>query len=277
MEFVNSILTFLKKPYPEVESRSKYFITTTLVSLFITFFLFIFQPFGLSSAGSEKFFICLGFGSMTFISFLIYDFTIKKIFKLKERPERYTFGKWMINAAGLMFTISLANFLFSRSLFGTIQWAFFPQMIYATFAIGLFPLFIIGALALLRQERKYQNIAKEINEKKSASPDLVVSDLSLFDIPIDQILYIEALQNYVRIGYLDDAGQVVEQTERATLKSILDDAQGSSIIKCHRSFLVNRTAIVSTSGNAQGLLLSLTNCDKQVPVSRSFVPVFRGD
>ena len=97
----------------------------------------------------------------------------------------------------------------------------------------------------------------------------------LMNLASHQIRYIEALQNYAKIGYINSTGQLIERTERATLKSILNEVEGSPIVKCHRSFLVNREAIISTSGNAQGLLLTLSDCDKTIPVSRSYVPAFR--
>ncbi len=159
--------------------------------------------------------------------------------------------------------------------FGYIKWEFFPIMIKNTFAIGIFPLVVLGAISLLRQEKKYQLIANEINQQPDIIDAQPINEQLIFNIPIHQIRYIEALQNYVKIGHINAKGVLTEQTERATLKSILLEVKGSTIIKCHRSFLVNREAIISTSGNAQGLLLTLSDCDRIIPVSRSYVSVFR--
>jgi DNA-binding LytR/AlgR family response regulator len=142
--------------------------------------------------------------------------------------------------------------------------------------IGIIPLVMIGAFSLFKQERKYQFIAREINQAKAPASNFKhIGSLSIFNIPTDQIKYIEAFQNYVKIGYINAEGQLKIQTERITLKEILTKTKGSSIIRCHRSYLVNKEAIVAASGNAQGLSLSLSDCDKRIPVSRSCVPVFR--
>ena len=90
-----------------------------------------------------------------------------------------------------------------------------------------------------------------------------------------QIRYIEALQNYAKIGYINTEGQLKEQVERSTLKGIIQQIADTSIVKCHRSFLVNRDHITQVTGNAQGLQLTLADCKKSVPVSRAFVSVFR--
>ena len=74
---------------------------------------------------------------------------------------------------------------------------------------------------------------------------------------------------------MNSDGQLKKQTDRATLKSILQAAIGSAIVRTHRSYLVNQEAIIATEGNAQGLLLTLSDCEVKVPVSRTYVPVFK--
>lgn len=270
------IIEFLKKPYPEDEDRYAYFNYLLAISLFVAFFLFVFEPFGLSDLESHKLLICLGFGAMTFLGSVVYELTVGKLLSILGVRENWTFGKWLLNNLGIMFFISLANFLFVRlTLFGFIQWELFPVMLYGTLMIGLIPFTVLGGLSLLKQERKYQDIAQEINQKKTATSAPPSSEIGVFDIPVYQIKYVEALQNYIKIGYVDEEGKLQEQTERSTLKGVLELTEGSAIVKCHRSFLVNKDAVTSTAGNAQGLLLSLSDCDKVIPVSRSCVADFR--
>ena len=277
MKWWPKITRLLNKPFPEEESLWAYFRNLSLISLFIAFFLYIFQPFGLASLESGKLLICLGFGLMTFLASVLFEFTISRLLKLKGPGLHFTFGKWMLYMIGVMLIISLANFLYARLLFfGDIRWAFFPQMVYGTFMVGFFPIVMVGTLALLWQEQKYQTIADEVSKKQAKASTSRQTKLPLiFDIPIDQIRYVEALQNYVRIRYLGPDGHAEEQTERATLKRILEETKHTPIVQCHRSYLVNREAIISVSGNAQGLLLRLSDCDKEVPVSRSFISIFR--
>ena len=277
MEVYKKLRDLLNKPFPEEETNYGSPKTITIISLFVFFFLYIFQPFGISSLQSGKFLICLGFGSMTFIASVIYEFVVGHLLNLKSKGENWTFGKWMVNNLGIMFSISLANFLFARIiLFGYIQWDLFPHMIYSTFMIGIIPVVVLGWYLLNKQEKKYQNIAEEINQQKTAKLSFNNPNQQfLFGIPASQIKYVEALQNYVKIGYVNSEHQHLKHTERATLKQVINEVEGSSIVKCHRSFLVNRKAIISASGNAQGLLLILSDCDTVIPVSRSYVPIFR--
>lgn len=273
----NTISALLNKPFPEQESSFGLLKINLIISVFVVFFLFIFRPFGISQLESNTFLICTGFGLMTFLAALIFDLLIGKVLKLKGELEQWTFGKWMLYNLGVMLVISLANFLFARILIiGFIDWSLLPQMIYGTFMIGIIPIAVLGGVSILVQERKYQNIAKDINQTKEADPNSKVDEnRTLFEIPLNRIKYIEALQNYVQIGHLDESGQFKKITERATIKNVEESTSGGSIVKAHRSFLVSKQAIVHISGNAQGLLLQLSDCDKNIPVSRSYVAAFR--
>lgn len=277
MELIRNIVSLLKKPFPEQSSNFGEPKLLAIFSLFVTFFLYIFQPFGIASLASNKFLFCLGFGAMTFLGSVIYEFIVGRMLKLKGELGNWTLGKWILNNLGILLVISLANFLFARfAFFGYIQWELFPIMLYSTFMIGLIPITVLGIFTVLLQEKKYSGIAEDVNRKTSFVPVSNVKDEhSLFEIPLSKIRYIQGLQNYVTIAYVDEAGVLKKKTERATLKNILDELSGSSIIRSHRSYLVNRSAILSASGNAQGLLLSLSDCEREIPVSRSYVSLFR--
>ena len=180
MEFLNKILALLNKPFPVEESNSAMFKIIVAISIFVTLFLFIFQPFGIAEVPSGKFWVCLGFGISTFVGSYIYEFIVTFIFKLKGKRERFVFWKWVIYVIGVILCISIVNFLYARIFFfGYIQWDLLPAMIAGTFKIGIFPTILLGALALMQQERKYQNIASEINQKKVSASDEVNSNASV--------------------------------------------------------------------------------------------------
>jgi len=275
MEYLGSIRDFLNKPFPVEESKAAFFRLVGAISLFIFLFLGIFEPFGINTVEEGKWMICFGFGVVAFLTMVAFEYLLDMVFKLKRKPEEYTFWKWILYMTGMMLAISLTNFLFSRSLFGSMDWSLFPAMLKGTLAIGIFPLIFIGGAALLRTERKYQDISHQINSSPPKKHNIKDDHLSIFNISLNDVLYVEALQNYIRIGYKAPDGTFAERTERSTLKSIIDQIQGSSVVRCHRSFLVNTEAILSTSGNAQGLQLTLKGFNKIIPVSRSYVPAFR--
>lgn len=279
MNIFQNIIHFLNKPFPQKEDWIGASRNIISISIITTLFLYVFQPSGISDLEDNKFWICLGFGIVGTLSYYFYEFIFIQIIKFKKTPIHWTFGKWILYSIGFLFFISLGNFLYIRIfVFGYIQWNLFPYMIYGVFMFGV-PIVAMICLMSLQQEKKYQLIAANINQQQtttSKAPTLsLITDVSIFGIPTQQIQYIEALQNYVTIHFLNEQGQLQKQTQRATLKSILVDTEGSSIVKTHRSFLVNRQAIIDASGNSQGLLLTLSDTDKKIPVSRTYVADFK--
>ena len=273
----DSIKQFLTKPFPQEERFTDSLKIITAISIFVTLFLYIFKPFGIHTWQGNQLLLCLNFGLITFLASVCYEIIIVKVFKVKGHNRQFTFGHWILYFTGAMVAISMANFLFIRlAFFGDIQWSLYLPMLRGTLAIGIFPAIVFGGIALFKLERKYQTIAGELKHQDKLRTDPKKNpDLSIFGIPTKDIRYIEAMQNYINIGYLDNSGAWQEQLERATLKSIPLSDMGRVIIPCHRSFLVNREAITDVTGNAQGLVLTLERCEKKIPVSRSFVSDFR--
>ena len=88
-------------------------------------------------------------------------------------------------------------------------------------------------------------------------------------LQISNLLFIEAVGNYVKVCHLRD-GQVHTDMLRATMKQLEETLQGyPMVVRCHRAFLVNLgqvEQIVSHSGSTQ---LLVKHCHESLPVSRS--------
>ncbi|MBQ6080714.1 MAG: LytTR family transcriptional regulator DNA-binding domain-containing protein [Muribaculaceae bacterium] len=88
-------------------------------------------------------------------------------------------------------------------------------------------------------------------------------------VRISDLLYIEAVGNYVKVYQMCD-GQVHNDMLRATSKQMESDLSDyPMIVRCHRAFLVNLgqvEEIISKSGTMQ---LLMKHCHDAIPVSRS--------
>jgi len=130
------------------------------------------------------------------------------------------------------------------------SWTFLKWMwimLRGTLLIGVFPVVIFGSFKMISKLKQNRDI-----------------------------LCIEAQQNYVVIIYESEAG-IKSEMIRNTLSNIAASLAGTSIIRCHRSYLVNQNRIAQITGNAQGLKLQVSGLtDKIVPVSRKYIPVFKG-
>ena len=102
-------------------------------------------------------------------------------------------------------------------------------------------------------------------------------------LQIADLLYIEAVGNYVKVYHLCERPRVGDGTSginqvktdmlRATSKQMEDELRDyPMIIRCHRAFLVNLSQveqIISKSGSMQ---LIIRHCRESIPVSRSNIP-----
>ena len=141
------------------------------------------------------------------------------------------------------------------------------------------------------QEKLMQNAAAVVSDVKSGSQELEISlsnevekpseksiqqELTLtgttnesVTLHISNLLYIEAVGNYVKVSHLRD-GHVHTDMLRATMKQMDETLHDyPMIVRCHRAFLVNLgqvEQIVSHSGSTK---LLIKHCHESLPVSRS--------
>ena len=92
-----------------------------------------------------------------------------------------------------------------------------------------------------------------------------------FSIKKENLLYLEAAENYVNIYYLNK-GKVSKYLLRDTLKKIEEHFSGTEIIRCHRSYMVNFEMVKVIRKDKDGLKLEFDNPSlADVPVSKTYV------
>ena len=89
------------------------------------------------------------------------------------------------------------------------------------------------------------------------------------NLEISDLLYIEAVGNYVKVVLLRE-GAVHTNMLRATMKQMEDQLQAYAIIvRCHRAFMVNLNQVEHISSNSRAMQLVMRNSHDAIPVSRS--------
>lgn len=90
------------------------------------------------------------------------------------------------------------------------------------------------------------------------------------------LLYIEAVGNYVKICHLRN-GQVRTDMLRATSKQMEDDLKAyPMIVRCHRAFLVNLQQVEQIVSKSGATKLVIKHCHETLPVSRSNMTQVKG-
>ena len=88
-------------------------------------------------------------------------------------------------------------------------------------------------------------------------------------LQISDLLYIEAVGNYVKVYRLKD-GQAHTDMLRATSKQIEEELRDYvTIVRCHRAFLVNLRQVEQVITRSGTMQLLIKHCNDSLPVSRS--------
>lgn len=77
-----------------------------------------------------------------------------------------------------------------------------------------------------------------------------------FSVKLENLLYLEASDNYVSIYYLNN-GKVTRFMLRNTLKNLEEDLKGTELVRCHRSFIVNCDKVKVIRREKDGVFLEL--------------------
>jgi len=246
--------------------------------LFVFAFLALFQPFGLSSLGSELVELALIFGVICTLVMLVLNVVLVHFIPMYFNENQWTTGRQIFWSAINIGSIAAANALFfawfmEMDLQGDLLLTFLGY----TFIVGLFPMSIFTLWHEVKLSAGYRKTAELL---ESAAPIKPSEESVLFfpsesknemlNMPMSKFRYATSIDNYVKVVYLKN-----EKLERAILRTSLKQLlvefdKYSEIVRVHKSYIANIKQVKHVSGNAQGLKLELNNVEERIPVSRSF-------
>ena len=270
------IKEYFKQPYLRIANKWKLII---IISLFIALFMLLFQPFGLTYYQSiYKPIVLLGYGAITFIILIINLFVITRIFE--KWFSKWTIGKQILWLWWIIFTIGTGNYFYSSMIFpmfaGIKGFIIFQAF---TLLIGVFPVVIVTLVSYNIKLAHNLKTAAQVNDLLIAKPTKTEIDEAVvliadnrkdkLEVELSNLIYIESVGNYIQVFYWQD-NKIATMLLRGTIKRVESEtAQHTSLVKCHRAFIVNINHVESVKGNSQELKLALKNTATEIPVSRN--------
>ncbi|MCK5703205.1 MAG: LytTR family transcriptional regulator, partial [Cyclobacteriaceae bacterium] len=89
-----------------------------------------------------------------------------------------------------------------------------------------------------------------------------------FSLNLNNLVYVEAQENYSKIVWTDK-DEVKEKLLRVTLKKIEDQLADDTLVRCHRSYIINTKVNFTVLGNSNGYFLESDLLKHSIPISRS--------
>lgn len=290
-----TIIRRLNEPFPDRQSPRQHLIDTVCVSLFVAAFLYFFRPFGLEQMPMGIGLAALSFGAISFCCSLSFDWFVRHVLLLQSDVPTWTLWKWLLLATTMVCWIAIGNYSLLVFVYPqALQWELFIGILRGTLLVGIVPIIVSGLLIQLRAIKRNQEEARlltpnMISVAGSSAQGKVhcVGDRVIeFDVSSgealclheSQICFIEAMQNYLSVHHSN--GELLDEKSKTVIRSTISKAEvtlaDSSVMRCHRSYLVNLDAVAEVKGNAQGLKLSINGIeDFRVPVSRRYISEFK--
>ena len=273
------------------ETISIRFISTAFMVLAIA----IFKPFGLEVWQWQAYIHLLCIFALGLISCFITEIILRYILRMPRSYDRgvsYIIGRnlrfQLINTPLVALLICLYRHFAMSSLVESNQLS--PSNYLETLAIIAFLSFAIGLYwrfkfrsrylaaeleetrQLNEQLKKTQNaLVKGDAPQEASDTQVVLSGTTNESVSLDitNLLYIEAVGNYVKVCQLLD-GNVKTDMLRATSKQMEENLQAYPlIVRCHRAFLVNLGQVEQIVSNSRTMQLVMKHSHDAIPVSRS--------
>ncbi len=272
------MFSFLNQPISLITAWPAILKRYSLVGLFVAFFLIVFQPFGTANVQiPNKSLFLSGYGWITFISLTLIIGGLPRLF-----PGLFEEGKWVVWKQMVLLGIGLSLcflccYLYMNFWFGwRLSINSFLGFYSIALAIAVIPVIIITLVEYIFHLKSNQAVANTLNEQiqPSIPTDTIIqfkdeNDRVDFTIPLDQLFFIKAANNYVEVNYLE-ADQIKKYLLRNSIRNIEQQLPNPSIKRCHRSYIVNMDKVGRITGNAQGYKLHFPfTAEYVVPVSRS--------
>ena len=278
------MLRILNQEYPAPRPVLKSLIIAVLSGLFVALFLLYFEPFNFHLNTIEnKVFQLSFYGCITTFVLLFFLYVFPLLLPNLFSDMNWKLGYQMI--FNMLIVIATFNSIYSNYMNSMpFDWDIYWLMVSRTFALGILPIAFITFVDYYQKVKSSLNLASNIliNKKeflKDSKEDThqISTDLKneTFSFSENDFNYAIAEGNYIDMYSLDE-NTLKKETYRVTLSSFETQLkESSSLIRCHRSYLVNLNNVKNISGNAQGLKLELINQSEIIPVSRKHIPIVK--
>ncbi len=253
------------KRHPWVYSLRIRLVISISLSLLVIFILIFLEPF---DTGEKKLprknLMLAGYGICLLLADLLLLF-LERLWVMKLKRSWFSSLEALYHI--LLFLIT-SVLIYSYDLIitkqSTLSWDYLFQ--FSLNFIVPFAILLLPALAFLR----YQN-GKIISPNELDNPMIQLIGQNKEDslkIHLYQLICIKAEDNYTRIIFKGEHGQVQEVLMRSTLSKMAK--QTAHLKYCHRSYLVAPWHIKQIIGNKQKACIQLKDYDKEIPLSTAY-------
>jgi hypothetical protein len=154
------------------------------------------------------------------------------------------------------------------------------SILYGFIALGI-PYLISGMYLAINDKNNiirlmsYDNVVTdEIHEQDTSTQKITLFDNSgslKMSVNINNLYYIESDDNYIKVWYTDNKGELKQYMLRCRLKTVEDSFKGSALVRCNRKYIVNIKKVSTLRKEGSGYILDLGNeMIPPLPVTKTY-------
>ena len=274
-----------KRIPPYLRGRYQLLGTVTFAALFSVVFLLVSIPFSNSAwfrLGNSTFF---GFTALfALLSLVILIFSRVVMYNTRNvLPMTYLgYTAWclaeivLITVIYTVFTVTIARPEDQSGLA-----IFIHALVYAFVCLGV-PYLIAGMFfTIIDQNRtiRLMNMQDVVTEETPAE-GATDQKFTLFDnngvlklsVSSANLYYVESDDNYIKVWYSDNKGELQTYMLRARLKTVEESFAGSDLVRCHRKFIVNmgKVKVLQKVGAVYEITLD-NEAIAPIPVTKTYI------
>lgn len=268
-------LNFLNNEFNLLDQKTDRYLLIGIILVFSIFFLNIFEPFNIgrwySDSGFIQFLRLSSYGSVVALVFLFTQFPLRKKLK-KDHFKVKDYFIW------LLFEIALISLVYIF-LYGNPIGNFINDLIYSfkyTFLGICLPYSFAILIIYYKNQRKeiellQIKVSRPIEKRFIGFRD--ENDKIKFSVLAKDLLLLESTDNYVSVYYISE-NKVQRKLLRNTLKNLEKSLKENSIIRCHRSFMLNSQNVEFVQKEGKKLIVKIKLLKKSIPVSQKYSTLF---
>jgi DNA-binding LytR/AlgR family response regulator len=278
------------KEIPEYFTDRRNIVSFVLfTALFALIFINIYAPFGVDTwLNGADFQLFLYSSIVILIGMLVIAVSRLLMYLLsRKKPIRYgEYAIWIIGeilSMALVYTFIQRFFLHGQKDFmiilrNTIRITAFiillPYVIYWLYLSFRDKYTLLEKMNITRPGNNETAYERKMPGTWSMIPFRDEKGILRFSVKQEDLLYLEAADNYVLIHYLD-GDKPLKYMIRTTLKRLEQEFPHKNLVRCHRSFMVNIDHVRTIRKDKEGLIINLESpVNLIIPISKTYLDVF---
>jgi DNA-binding LytR/AlgR family response regulator len=258
-------------------SRRNTFRLILYTAIFALVFIYIYSPFGFANWRSLTVWQPLAYWSMAVLTGILVVTVSRLLMFVIFKTSPLTYWKYALWIVAEIAFMALFYTLFLKIVLKDSQYFLdlFKTSIQNTALIILIPYSILWLYFSWQDKKEQIQMLSQGITTKDLSQNLIPfkdeKEILRISIKMENLLYLEASDNYVNIFYINKE-KVTRFLLRNSLKKLENVFTDTEIVRCHRSYMVNFKKVKILRKEKDGLRLEMDTSESvDIPVSKTYV------